>query len=77
MGLDGARIRQIREERGLSLRVLSAMVKDVTGVTVSAQGIWQAEEGTRPLSVEKSVALATTLGVGISDIVMQPAQVEA
>lgn len=68
--IDGDTVRRLRKERGYSLRVLAALVTDRTGSTVSHQALHAIEEGGADLSLTRTVALASALGVGISDILL-------
>jgi transcriptional regulator with XRE-family HTH domain len=68
--IDSKKVKALREEKGYTVRVLSALVSDTTGKTVSVQAIEKVERGELDLSVEKTAALASVLGVGIGDILL-------
>src|SRR5690606_11092165 len=67
----GARLRQFREDKGLTLQ----QVADAVGCTKAC--IWELEkrEGQRP-TAERLNAIAKTLGVTITDLLGEPAEGE-
>lgn len=67
--LDAEKIRALREAAGLSLRATAACVWDEHGVSISHEQIRRVEEGLAlDLLSSQASALASVLGVGLSDI---------
>ena len=65
----GARIKALREQRGMSQAALGERI-DLNQSTVS-----RIEEGSRPLTASELAALSSTLGVTIGAIVGEAAEV--
>lgn len=68
--IDGKRVRELRQERRMTLRELAEKVSVLHGKTISFQAVALIEDGQYEPSVSRTAALAAALEVGMNDILL-------